>query len=398
MKKSFLSIALVGGGNVFNSVLAFFYLTALARVLSLEDFGKYSLLLSVLTFAAKGTDFGTNSLYVSKSIAKEDPVLDSHLVTIKLILLVLAAIAGPVVFILLGISQVNLIIIFWLGLISYGFSFYLQAIFQKSEKYFLYLITNSISAFIKGVAAVFIFLNFWNPNLEQSYLVFCISMLPTVMLLVFLPKIQLTKQPDLKGAFKYLQESIPGGISQLIQEGWPAINNSIAKIASNFSDVGIFSLANKLSNIFAIISISIFTVLLPKNAIRRKNKEGYDFSETAVISILVFLAALGATAVSKTFLNTFFGSKFSDSVVLLDILIFASAIAAIHTFMENYFYVVQKVNYILKINLFKIVTFTLLGIILVSKQNLYGLALANLISSSVTLIAIIVVIWKLNRA
>jgi O-antigen/teichoic acid export membrane protein len=398
MKKSFLSIVLVGGGNVFNSVLAFFYLTAVAKILSLDDFGKYSLLLSILTFAAKGTDFGTNSLYVSKSIAKEDPKLDSHLITIKLFLLAVAAFVGPLVFLLLGINQLSLIGIFYLGLIAYGFSFYLQALFQKSEKYFYYLLTNSISALIKGGAAVFILFKIWSPNLEQSYLVFCLSMVPTVFLMVLAPKIKFSIKPDIRSSLNYFKEAIPGGISQLIQEGWPAINNAIAKLSSGFSDVGVFSLANKLSNIFAIISISIFTVLLPKNAIRRKNKEGYDFAETGIISVLVFLSAIVAIAISKNFLQFFFGSKFGGSIILLDILIFASAISAIHTFMENYFYVVQKINYILKINIFRICIFAILGIFLVTQKGLYGLALANLISSLLTLILITFQIRKLDRA
>lgn len=69
-KKSFINIFVVGAGNGINAILGLMFFTAVARTLSIEDFGKYALLASLLVSLSKIMDFGTNSLFVAKSIAK----------------------------------------------------------------------------------------------------------------------------------------------------------------------------------------------------------------------------------------------------------------------------------------------------------------------------------------
>ena len=53
---------------------------------------------------------------------------------------------------------------------------------------------------------------------------------------------------------KFILQAFPGGTSLLISEGWSAVANTITKIYINFSNVGIYALADKLSNIFSLIS------------------------------------------------------------------------------------------------------------------------------------------------
>jgi O-antigen/teichoic acid export membrane protein len=167
----------------------------------------------------------------------------------------------------------------------------------------------------------------------------------------------------------------------MIFEGWPALNNAAAKIIRGFSDVGVFSMANKIAQVFSLISYSVFTVLLPKNARLRKEKKRYDFKETVFISIGIIIISVVGMVFAEFFLTTLFGEKFAPSIRLLDILIFANAFSAIHTFMENYFFVENKTNYILYINLSKLTLFIISGIILTGYLQLMGLAIANLIAS-----------------
>ena len=81
-----------------------------------------------------------------------------------------------------------------------------------------------------------------------------------------------------------MYEAFFGGVSLLVSEGWSAIANTITKIYINFANVGIYALADKLSNIFSLISFSIFTVLLPKNAKLKRDQQEYDFKETIIKS------------------------------------------------------------------------------------------------------------------
>ena len=66
--RSLYNISIVSTGNIFNAVLGMLFLFAVAKTLSIEVFGKYALITSVLVSISKIIDFGTNSIYVSNSL------------------------------------------------------------------------------------------------------------------------------------------------------------------------------------------------------------------------------------------------------------------------------------------------------------------------------------------
>jgi O-antigen/teichoic acid export membrane protein len=386
LKKSLIKVGLVGTGNVVNAILGFAYLTAIAKVLDLESFGKYALLASLLVFISRLLDFGTNSTFVSQYLIKQNTSLKKDFYASKILLFLIALHLTFLTIYFSGLAQTETIILFILGLGAYGINYTLFALFQKAEKYLALVMLNTLPAIIKGLTAFTIFYGSFIPTYQSAFTIFSLSIFSSAILWIFIPK-EFKKIEFSSNQIKdLLTKSFPAGASQLITEGWPAFNNFIAKIARGFADVGIFSLANKISNIFALASVSIFTVLLPQNAARLKEKRGYDFKETGIMAFLILLLAIIAIFVAQFFLELIFGDKFSGSKQILNILIFASAFTAIHSFMENYFFVVQQTKYIFYINTAKLATFLVLGISLVTKLSLQGLALANLISAAVALI------------
>jgi len=223
-------------------------------------------------------------------------------------------------------------------------------------------------------------------------MVFSLSIFSSAIMWFFLPKEFKKFRFDFSKVKIYLKKSAPAGVSQLIFEGWPSISNSIAKIANSFSHVGIFAIAEKVANILQLGAISIFTILLPKNAYAKKRNEKYDFKEVFVISILIFAIAFFGTFISRYFVSDFFDDKFAMSVPLLALLIFSSAFTSIHNFMENYFFIEEKTNSIMYINVGKLVLFLLISLILVPTHSLKGLAISNLISAMAALAATIIFI------
>ena len=83
--KSLRKISFVGLGNIFNAGLGFLFLTAVARTLDLETFGKYALLSTLLLTISKIVDFGANSVYVARSIKEQNAELSSTLFTLKVL-------------------------------------------------------------------------------------------------------------------------------------------------------------------------------------------------------------------------------------------------------------------------------------------------------------------------
>jgi O-antigen/teichoic acid export membrane protein len=202
----------------------------------------------------------------------------------------------------------------------------------------------------------------------------------------------------MKNTSEFLKEAFPAGVSLLISEGWSSIANIITKFAKSFSDVGLYSLADKLSAIFSLISFSIFTVLLPKNSKRKKENKRYDFKETTLISIGILLLAFMGVIASRMLVVPIFGENFRASLPILYILLFASAFTAINTFMENYFFVEKKTNNLLPISLTRLISFVVVSFVLLPIYSINGIAWASLISSvSVTLIMIFIFRYDMNK-
>ncbi|HQK41758.1 MAG TPA: oligosaccharide flippase family protein, partial [bacterium] len=349
MKKSLKKIIFVGFGNVFNAVLGFAFLSAVAKTLDLESFGKYALITTLLVAVSKIIDFGTNSVYVAEAISTEDKSLINKFYTQKLLLL---GISIPISLVLLFILKLNtekLVLYFILGLVAYAINYTLNAFFQKDEKFIHLVSLNTLPALIKGIFAFLIFSGSIYLNLEQAFMIFSLSIFSGIALIIFLSNEYKKFKFDFSEIKKYLEKCTPAGISLLIYEGWPSIANSIAKISKDFSNVGIFSIAEKIANIMLLGAISIFTVLLPKNARAKKRNEKFDFKEVFIISTFIIVLAFFGTLIARIFVDRFFGDKFSESLPLLGFLIFASAFTSIHTFMEHYFFIEEVTKYIMYI-------------------------------------------------
>ncbi len=384
LNKSFYSISFVGIGNILNAVLGFVFLSAVAKTLPVETFGKYALITSVLVAISKIMDFGTNSIFVSQSITREDNIKNEFL-TLRLMLFVITLPIALFVLYVLDVYTLQTAIVFFLGLVGYGINNTLFAFFQKAQKFnFTYLI-NTIPAAIKTVFGFLALMGIINLSFEYAYAIFSISMLSSIIFYNYLPEELKGFKFSTKKTFTLLKESTAAGTSLMIGVSWGALSNSILKLAKTFTDVGIFSLANRIANIFSLVSLSIFTVLLPKNAARKKDAQGYDFKETGVIAVGVLVLAFFAILVGNAFINIVFGDKFADSLGVLNILIIAYAISAIHTFLNNYFFIEENTKVILLITGVHLGSFLILGFLLIPQYSIIGLGYTHLISTTIAL-------------
>lgn len=393
LKKSYINIGLVGLGNVFNALLGFAFLATVAKHLSVEEFGKYALLTTMLVSLSKLLDFGTNSLFVAKTSADKEAVPNNFLGT-KLVLFFIAVPISLIVLSILKLITIHSAVIFILGLAFYGISYTLFAYYQKAENYLALIVLNGLPAIIKGFFAGLLIFNIISLELLQMFAIFAFSIAASSLMIFFLPKELKTTKPLFKNSKLLLKEALSPGIAQLITESISAISNAIAKVTINFTGVGIFAIADKISNIFVLASFSIFTVLLPKNARRKQAHQKYDFKEAAVLILGISVMTFAAIFAAKVAIPWFFEHKYDASLPIFNILVFASAFSAIHAFMENYFYVEGKTHYLAYIYLGKLSLLILTASILIPLFNVTGLAWAQLAASVGTLGLMGIVIKK----
>jgi len=396
--KSLKKISLVGMGNIFNAGLGFLFLTAVARTLNLETFGKYALISTLLLTISKIVDFGANSVYVARSITEQNTKLSNTLFTLKVIQFLASVPISLICLKLLNVFDTATSLIFILGILAYTMNYLFYAYFQKAEKYAKMVLLNTIPQLVKGVFAVLFFTSTIIPNFNLAFGVFSLSIFAGIFLYFALPAENKKFELNIAGVAALFKESSPAGISQIVYESWGTFNNAIAKFTKGFGDVGILSLANKISNLFSLVSLSVFAVLLPKNATHKLRGTKYDYKETALIAGGIIVLAVISITGSELFITTIFGEKFSGSVRLLDILILAAAVSAIHTFIENLFFVESKTGYIIAATIVKLSTYGLTALILVPYLSLYGIAWSNLVAAVAGLITAVYFISRFRES
>ncbi|HDQ88734.1 MAG TPA: hypothetical protein ENN92_01140 [candidate division WWE3 bacterium] len=235
----------------------------------------------------------------------------------------------------------------------------------------------TIPAVIKSFFAPLLILGILKPTLSLTTGVFGLSIFSGVILMAFNNPL---KKLQMKLNLELLKPAWPAGVSQIITEMWPALSNGVAKAIEGFSDVGIFALANKVSIIFSLVSLSIFSVLLPQNAKRKKQDLKYSFDEIFILAGAILVMGVFGIIASRFVIGRFFGSQFKESLGLLNILVFAAAFNSIATFMENYFFIQEDTKKILSISLAKLGAFVLAILVLTPGMKLAGLAYAQLLA------------------
>lgn len=394
MSESVTKISFVGLGNMLNAGLGFLYLSAVAKDLSVERFGQYALLVSLLIFLSKIMDFGTNSNYVAKSITSNQENLTQRFISSKIILFFISLLISLAALFAFKFNSAVVIFTFVLGLVFYSANYTLFGLFQRVENYLMLVLVNTLPALVKGTFAVLVLAGKVNLCFEHYFMVFSFAIGPSALLLFFLPENFKKVKFGFSNVIETIKEAVSPGISQLINEGFPAVSNSLAKLYADFSSVGIFSLADKISSAFVLVSFTIFTVLLPKNAVRKREEKGYNFKETLFLGIGVVVLSVATIVFAKFFVPWFFQNKYNESLKILNVMVIAGGISAIHTFMENYFFVENKTKYLAFISGGKLAIFLALAIILIPMFSIMGLAYAHLTAATATLAFMITLMSK----
>jgi len=380
MYDSIFKIGYVAALNFINLVMGVVLFLSLAQKLSVEDFGIYALLSLLLVSFSKIIDFGSNSSFVSDYISRGKNSLN-EVISFKIIsFLVVSVISVLILEKVNQISSLVIIVSFILGLFFYGINYSLFGIFQKDEQFFKASMLNFFPALIKAIFGFMIIFNIVQANLILGFQIFSLSMGASAIFLIF-------KFKEIKGfkfTFKlstFFKKFYLAGISQAINESWSTISNQILALIRNLVDLGTFSLASKLSNVFSLISYSIYTVILTTNAKRRKNFISYNLTESLILGIFLILIATIGSLIAPVFFKLFFDNKFDESILIFTVLLFSQAFASIHKFLDNFFFIEEKSKTLLKFTTIKLLSFIIISILLTNSYGILGLAVADLIVS-----------------
>ncbi len=200
---------------------------------------------------------------------------------------------------------------------------------------------------------------------------------------------------SLQRASRFLKDSWPLAFANLAVILYMRIGQVMLGNILNDREVGIYSVAARLAEMWYFIPMSIATSVFPSIIKAKRENPVLYRRRLEMFYGLMSMISLSAAAVTFLFANTIiaviFGAKFIDAGPALSVYIWASIPVFLNIANSQYLIAENRTHVALYRTLAGAVVNILLNIVLIPRYGAVGAALANLLSYCVTLLCIAVV-------
>jgi O-antigen/teichoic acid export membrane protein len=340
-------------GVVFFTLIATGLLT---RFLGPEGYGNYVFLTSFIMIFVTLSDWGTGMISVREASkeAKIQPLIFGNILLIRLILcLVFFLIANCLAFyfsvfspLLLAVFLASFLIIFLSVRSSINTVFQTKLLFEKQ------VLSDLFQAGL-FLLALFIFLPL-RPNLANVFLLLSFSALLAMILAVFLVRKTASFQFSFSSKlfYKIFRESLPLGAFLIIFSVYNRIDTLILQAFQGPEAVGYYGLAYKVHDNLVLVAAYLMNSLFPILSSASRNKANEIYKKTFDLLFAAGLVVVGGVFVfAPLIIGILGGENFSPSILLLRILVLATAIAYLNH-LTGYFLIAlgkQKISLIIAV-------------------------------------------------
>jgi len=189
---------------------------------------------------------------------------------------------------------------------------------------------------------------------------------------------------SLKSAKTILYESAPLLLAGIAVMLYMRIDVIMLEFMTNSREVGIYSVATRISEILYFIPAVIVSSVSPGLIkLHKYNKSHFMFKLQQLYFLLFWLSAIGSLtifALSESFINFIFGSQYSESTAVLSIHLWSSIAVFIGVASSQYLLVERLLIYSLYRTLIGLIINVALNFLLIPLMGAKGSALATLIS------------------
>jgi len=319
--------------GVISQFFGFVVVIYLARVLGPDSFGKISFAIAFLAFVSLLANLGM-PLWGTKEIAADQSKIASitaNIVSLRLVL----SIAGFIV--LIGISLVlnkssdinALLLLYGLGL--FPMALYLDWVFQGIEKMEI-IGVGRIAIALTNIGLILLLVHgpqqlLWIPVINALS-----GLLGAVLLLIIFQRQKgaFALRYDRDATRRIIKQSLPLGISMiLIQIIW-YLDTILLGFMRSTAEVGIYNAAYRLVLFVIVGGAFYFDAIFPVVA------NYYKTSHSAILKLLSYTARMvaalaipmgvGCTLLARPILQLFYGPRYADSTVALQILIWVAVL------------------------------------------------------------------------
>lgn len=365
--------------------IGFLYFVFLARSLSVDLFGRYNLVTSIVSIFSFLPDLGVG-LVVVREISKKHYNVPSLLGNSLILSIILSIVTGVTVIsfgFIAGFSS-QIITLLFVSSITLLFSqirsiplFYFDGVEEMGVSAVLKAI-NSLMFTACGILGFV--LGFGLNGIITGFLVGSFVSLVVTWSVFFLRKVKIKIDFDREISKHLVLHGLPLGIAAFSSLVYGNIDGIILERLLSENALGIYSSASKFSpTIIQLLNVPFVVAVYP--ALSRLSKEDVVRFKKAVFKSLFTVLAWSVPA--SIFVSLFagvipiiFGDKYLSAVPILKILIFTVPFVALSSLLYKVLIIENKQNWYLVVSVFGVVINVVLNLFLISTLSIIGAAVA----------------------
>ncbi|HAV11200.1 MAG TPA: hypothetical protein DCX32_01520 [Candidatus Moranbacteria bacterium] len=342
-RKIAYNVVFVAASKVLSTVLALVGIGFITRYLGKEGFGDYSIVLAFFAFFGAIADLGLYSITtrnISREGADEEKII-GNVLALRICASLGVLLLSPLIAYFLPYSfEVKL------GIVLAAFAFVfsstysvLNGVFQKNIAMDKVAVVEFLGKIIQvGTIVIAVQKDLGFIAILFSLLFYMIFNLVFVLVLVR-KYVSIKLRFDFKYWRKFLEESLPMGISVIVTFLYFKLDTILLSILKDSSQVGIYNAAYKVIENFTFFPAMIIGLVLPlmaRNIFTDRKRFEYVSNETFKVFVLLIVPlVIGTLFLSDQVIGLIAGSDFAESAGVLRILIFALAFIFFGNFFNN---------------------------------------------------------------
>lgn len=378
--------------EVFIKIIGFFYFVFLARSLSVDIFGRYNLVTSVVTIFSFLPDIGIG-LIVVREIAKKSQDI-AILLGNTFILTCIMSVATVVVVMsfgfIAGFSQ-EVMILLLISSATLLFSqirsiplFYFDGVERMGYSAILKAL-NSLSFILFGTLGLL--LGFGLAGIITGFLIGSIISFVITWIVFLAKKIRISFKIDKKIARHLIYNGLPLGVAAFSSIIYTSIDGIMLERMLSEKALGIYASASKFGpTLIQLLNVPFMVAVYPALS-RLSRKSSSRFQKAILKSLGVVLlwsvpASIGV-AIFAGIIPIIFGERYNPGVPILRVLIFFVPFASLSALLYKVLIVINKQNWYLLVSIVGVVLNITLNLILIPRMLIMGAAIAAVATQAI---------------
>ncbi|HAL55527.1 MAG TPA: hypothetical protein DCP63_03340 [Bacteroidetes bacterium] len=376
-------------GEIISKILGFSTMVYLARVISVESYGKLGFVMAVYSYFAQLANPGFDTVGIREVARSTLPLstLINSLFSLRLLFSAGAFLLLLLFSVLAGLDGETQTLLLIQGLALLAVSFQLNYVFRGKEQ----MIQVALSRIVQSVSYLVLIVLFVRGDRE---LLLVPGMLLISTLLGLLPLYVLFRKGG--GGFRLtfsaetqrrlLSAALPLGLSGLMIQVYYNLDSVLLGFLKGAREVGLYTASYKIVLLLTIVPNLLLSSFLP--ALSRQDEGQHPALREYVRTMIILGIPVGFVGyfAAEAILTTMFGSSYAGAATALQILLFNVSFVFVSMAFANPLIAWDKNKVYLKVVSFGAAANVVLNLILIPPFGIVGAAIATLCSEGVVAI------------